>query len=374
MTGLPAGSVVDLFCELAAISSPPGRERPVADAVAAYLHALGLEVAEDDTGPELGSDCGNLYCRVPASSEAGMPLVFCAHMDTVASDVPVRPLIEGGMIRNAEPGILGADNKAAVAAMLQAVRDVVRGGLPHAGIELVITTQEEVGLRGAKAFDVSQLHARHGYVFDHAGAIGGIVMRAPSQFTIYAEFTGRPAHAGIAPEQGRSAIAAAARAIAEMRLGRLDEQTTASVGVIAGGSARNVVPEHCSIEAEARSLDHEKARRTTQLMVDAIQHGASIEECGVETRIVPEYEAYRLRRSDPVVTLATRALEARGHSVELLATGGGADAHIFNARGIECANLPNGMAQIHTADEHIAVADVEEMVRVALALIDGARH
>ena len=277
------------------------------------------------------------------------------------------------MIRNAEPGILGADNKAAVAAMLQAVREVVQGGLPHAGIELLITTQEEVGLRGAKAFAATRLHARHGYVFDHAAPIGAIVTRAPSQFTIYADFTGRPAHAGIAPEQGRSAIAAAARAISEMRLGRLDEQTTASVGVITGGTARNIIPEHCAIEAEARSLDHEKARRTTQAMVDAIQHGASLEECGVETRIVPEYEAYRLRRTDPVVSLAARALEARGHVAELLATGGGADAHVLNARGIECANLSNGMAQIHTAQEHISVADVEEMTHVALALIDGAR-
>ena len=193
-------------------------------------------------------------------------------------------------------------------------------------------------------------------MFDHAAPIGAIVTRAPSQFTIYADFSGRPAHAGIAPEEGRSAIAAAARAISEMRLGRLDEQTTASVGVIAGGTARNIIPEHCGFEAEARSLDHEKARRTTQAMVDAIQHGASLEECGVETRIVPEYEAYRLRRTDPVVSLAARALEARGHVVELLATGGGADAHVLNARGIECANLSNGMAQIHTAQEHISVA------------------
>ena len=214
-----------------------------------------------------------------------------------------------GVVTNAEDGILGADNKATVAALLDAVRQIVRAGTPHAGIELVLTAQEEVGLRGAKAFDHDRLHARIGYVFDHASPIGGMVLEAPSQYSIDARFLGREAHSGIAPEEGRSAIAAAARAIAEMRLGRIDDETTANIGTVHGGSARNIVAGLCTVQAETRSLDPAKALRQCQAMIDSITHAADAEGCEVETATTHEYEAYRLRRADPVVVLAEQALD-----------------------------------------------------------------
>jgi tripeptide aminopeptidase len=258
--------------------------------------------------------------------------------------------------------------------MLHAVRQIVAGGIPHAGIELVLTAQEEVGLRGAKAFDHDRLHARMGYVFDHASPIGGMVLEAPTQYSVDARFIGREAHSGIAPEEGRSAIAAAARAIAEMRLGRIDDETTANVGLIAGGSARNIVAGECTFAAEARSLDTSKALRQCQAMVDTITHAADAEDCEVETRTTNEYEAYRLRRAEPVVALAERALVECGYTPEPLRTGGGADSHIFNARGRPCLNLPSGMQAIHTSSEHIAVADLDGIVRIVLALVGNARR
>jgi tripeptide aminopeptidase len=366
--------VLELFLALVRIPSPPGHERAVVDHCAAYLRALGLEPVEDDTAAALGGDAGNLYCRVPATLGAsGTPLFFCAHTDTVPHASPIEPVVRDGIVTNEQDGILGADNKASVAGMLDAVRRIVMERIPHAGVELVLTPQEEVGLRGAKAFDHDRLHARMGYVFDHASPIGGMVLEAPTQYSIDARFIGREAHSGIAPEEGRSAIAAAARAIAEMRLGRLDDETTANVGLVSGGSARNIVAGECSIAAEARSLSSAKALRQCQAMVDAITHAADAEGCEVETRTAHEYEAYRLRRSEPVVALAERALTECGYAPEVLRTGGGADSHIFNERGRPCLNLPSGMQAIHTPSEQIAVADVEGISRIVLALVEDAR-
>jgi tripeptide aminopeptidase len=200
-----------------------------------------------------------------------------------------------------------------------------------------------------------------------------MVLEAPTQYSIDARFIGREAHSGIAPEQGRSAIAAAARAISEMRLGRIDDETTSNIGLIHGGSARNVVAGLCTVAAEARSLDATKALRQCQAMIDAITHAADAEGCEVETATTHEYEAYRLRRSEPVVVLAEQALTACGYVPEALRTGGGADSHIFNARGRPCLNLPSGMRAIHTSSEAIAVADVEGIVRIVLALVEAAR-
>jgi tripeptide aminopeptidase len=201
-----------------------------------------------------------------------------------------------------------------------------------------------------------------------------MVLEAPSQYSIDARFLGREAHSGIAPEEGRSAIAAAARAIAEMRLGRIDDETTANIGTLHGGSARNVVAGLCTMQAETRSLDPAKALRQCQAMIDSITHAADAEGCEVETATTHEYEAYRLRRSDPVVALAEQALVDCGYAPEVLRTGGGADSHVFNARGRPCLNLPNGMRAIHTSSEEIAVADVEGIVRIVLALVEAARE
>jgi len=364
--------VVSLFSELAALPSPPGEERAVADRVTAYLRELDLSVDEDDAGPRIGSSAGNLLCRLEPTAP-GMPLFLCAHLDTVPPQGAIEPVVEDGVVRNSAGTILGADDKSAVAAMLEAVRHVVEEDRPHAGLELLFTQKEEVGLLGAGAFDHTRLRARVGFVYDQSGPIGEVILGAPHARSMEVRFHGRAAHSGMAPEEGRSSIAAAARAIADLRLGRLDEETTANVGLIAGGSAANIVPEWCSFVAEARSQDKEKLAALVQEMLDAFTFAAGVEECEVETTVRKSFSGYRFRAADEPVRLACAALEHCGYAPRLGYSGGGADANVFNERGLACVNLANGMARIHTSDEHIAVADLHGMVRVTLALLDAAR-
>src|SRR5438067_1276553 len=366
--------VVDLFTELAALPSPPGEERLVADAVTRYLRDLGLTVEEDDAGAEVGSTMGNLYCRVEPRGSGGTPIFLCAHLDTVPPEGPLEPVIEDGVVRNAGGTILGADNKSAVAAMLEGTRRVLAESRPHGGIELLFTPKEEVGLLGAAAFDQHRLQAKVGYVYDQAAPIGDVILGAPYSHSMEVRFHGRASHSGMYPEEGRSAIAAAARAIADLRLGRIDEETTANVGIIEGGTAGNIVPEWCTFLAEARSHDERKLADVVQEMLDAISFAAGLEDCEVETEVHKSYRGYRFKRDDDVVRIADAALERSGFTPSYGLSGGAADANVFNEHGLQCLNLANGMQDIHTPDERIAVDDLERMVDVTLALLDAARE
>jgi tripeptide aminopeptidase len=370
-----APDVVALFTELAAIPSPPGSEREVADRVGSYLEGLGLEVSEDDAGSRIDSSAGNLLARLAATTQnGGTPIFLCAHLDTVQPTGPLEPVLEEGVIRNAGGTILGADNKAAVAAMLEAARLILSENRPHAGIELLFTPKEEVGLKGARAFDTQRLEAGVGFVYDHAAPIGEVMLGAPHARALEVTMRGRAAHAGIAPEEGRSAIVAAARAIADFRLGRLDEETTASVGLIQGGTAKNIVPDRCTFAIDVRSHDERKLSDLVQEMLETITFAASLEQCEAETTVDESYRGYRFARSDLPVRLAAEALTRAGVEPVYGLGGGGADANVFNERGLPCVNLANGMTAIHTPDEHIAVADLERMVEVTLALVEVARE
>jgi tripeptide aminopeptidase len=357
--------VVDLFLELAAIASPPGEERAVADVVVRYLRDLGLEPDEDAFG--------NLYARIEPTA-AGESLLLCAHLDTVPPDGPLEPVLDDGVIRNAGGTILGADNKASVVAMLEGARRVLAENRPHAGIELVFTLQEEIGLLGAIAFDHTRLRSRLGFVYDQAAPIGEIILGAPWAQGLEVTFHGRASHSGMFPEEGRSAIQAAAKAIADLRLGRIDEETTANVGVIRGGTAGNIVPEWCTFLAEVRCQDERKLNDVLQEMLDAFTFAASEGECEVQTELRKTYRGYRFAKGEDVVRLAARALEQCGHTVSYALSGGAADANAFNERGLRCVNLANGMADIHTPAERIAVVDLEGMVDVTVALVECARE
>jgi tripeptide aminopeptidase len=367
-----ASEALDLFLELAAVPSPSGEERAVADLVLRYLRDLGLDADEDDTGSSVGSTMGNILVALEPTT-AGEPLFLCAHLDTVPPVDAIDPVVEDGVVRNRNAAILGGDNKAAVVAMLDGVRRVLAEGRPHAGIELLFTSKEETGLEGAYAFDASRLRARIGYVFDQAEPIGGVILGAPTAELIEVAFHGRAAHAGMFPEEGRSAIAAAARAIAEMPLGRIDDETTANIGTIEGGSAANVVPDSCRLVGEARSHDERKLADQVQAMQDALTFAAGVAECEVETKLTRHYTAYRFAKGDTAVRLAAEALSRCGFPPRYGLSGGAADANVFNERGLQCVNLANGMADIHTPDEHIAVSDIDAMVDVTLALVDAAR-
>jgi tripeptide aminopeptidase len=369
-----APDVLSLFLELAALPSPSGRERAVADRVLDYVQALGLEADEDDAGQRIGSSMGNILCRIgPSNGGGGTPLFLCAHLDTVPPEAEIEPVVgEDEVVRNAGGTILGADNKAAAAVMLETAARLVETGQAHAGVELLFTPMEEVGLRGAAAFDEQRLSARVGYVYDHAGAVGEVILGAPHQRKLDVQFHGRAAHAGMYPEEGRSAIAAAARAIADLRLGRLDDETSANVGRIEGGTAPNVVPENCRFLAEVRSHDERKLADVVQEMLETVTFAATLAECEVETQVQGSARGYRFRRDDLPVRIASDALGRAGREPSYVLSGGGADANVFNERGLQCVNLANGMTDIHTPDERIAVADLEAMVDVTLALVEVA--
>jgi tripeptide aminopeptidase len=361
----------ETFQTLCRIESPSRRERECADWVEAELRSLGLQVEEDSVGARVGSNAGNLLTRIAGRGDGS--LLLCAHLDTVPLTAPVEPVMVDGGWENANDGILGADNKSAVAILVELARRLVSNP-PEMGVELLFTVCEEVSLRGSKEFDVGKLRSSFGYVFDHATPIGEIVVASPSHQRLVAEMRGRAAHAGVRPEAGRSAIAAVAQAVAAMRLGRLDEETTANVGTIEGGTAINVIPEHCRIEAEVRSVDEEKLQTALTDMIDRLQDAANASECDVDVVVERMFEGYRTRPRAPHVVLAERALKMCGYEPSHIASGGASDANSFNAAGFPCANLADGSERNHQPDERISVDALEGMFEVAIAVVEEAGH
>jgi tripeptide aminopeptidase len=358
------------FVRLCEIESVSRNERAMADAVGAELRALGLEVSEDASGSETGSNAGNLLARIPGP-DGSRTILLCAHLDTVPLDAPVDVEEVEGVLRNRNEAILGADNKAAVAVILAAARRLVGNGagLAPVGIEILFTTCEEHALRGAKEFDLEQLRSEYGYVFDHASPIGEVIVAAPTYFSIEGRFRGKAVHAGICPEKGHSAIEAAAAAVAAMKLGRLDPQTTTNVGRIEGGTASNVVAERCYVQCEARSIDHERAGAVATWIVDAMTEAASDRECDLEIHVEELFRGYKVPRSAAPVQVAERALADAGFEPQPISTGGGSDANAFQARGFPCVNLANGTKGAHQPDESVTVDALERMLDVVLGLV-----
>jgi tripeptide aminopeptidase len=361
----------ETFAALCRIESPSGRERACADWITRELGAMGLGVDEDDAGERVGSDAGNLLARIPGSGPDSV--LLCAHMDTVPLTAAVEPVQVDGGWENAGEGILGADNKSAVAVILEVARRVTSARRPpELGLELLFTICEEVSLRGSKAFDASRLDSRFGYVFDHATPIGEVVLASPTHHRIDAEFHGRAAHAGVRPEVGRSAIAAASAAIAAMRLGRLDDETTANVGMIEGGTAINVIPERCRIVAEVRSLDRDRAEAVATEMIDHLQQGADAAECDLDVTVQRGFEGYRIRPRATEVTVAEEALRACGYEPTHIVTGGASDANTLRVAGFPCVCLADGTEHNHEPTERISVDALEGMLDVAIAVVEEA--
>ena len=361
----------DTFAALCRIESPSGRERACADWVTAELQGMGLEVEEDGSGPVAGSDAGNLLARI--TGHGSDTILLCAHLDTVPPTAPIEPVIRDGGWENANEGILGADNKSAVAVILELARALTSvGEPPPVGLELLFTVCEEVSLRGSREFDVGRLTSRFGYVFDHATPIGEIVLASPTHHRIVADIHGRAAHAGVRPEAGRSSIAAAARAIAALELGRLDSETTANVGTIAGGTAINVVPERCRIEAEVRSLDEARVEQVATEMVDHLQDAANASECDLDLTVERMFKGYRTRPRAPQVLVAERALRACGYEPTHIVTGGASDANSLEAAGLHCTNLADGTEHNHEPTERISLDALEGLLEVAIGLVDEA--
>ena len=357
------------FVRLCETPSPTGSERAVADDVLAELRRLGVEVAEDDAAGPARAGSGNVIARVPGTGDRWV--AFFAHLDTVPEPGAIEVELADGVFRSRGETILGADNKAAVAVLVELATRRAASPAP-AGLELVFTVAEEDGLRGAKEVDLGGLRSRYGYVLDHASPIGEVITAAPTYQRVTAEFEGVEAHAGIRPEAGHSAIEAAAAAIGAMELGRLDAETTANVGLISGGSASNVVAGHCRIEGEARSLDDERVAAATTAMLDACTWAAGEHGCDVDVDVTEVFRGYRLRSSAPRVRLAGAALERCRIEAREVATGGGSDANALIERGFDAVLLANGTEANHTPQESVAASRLDEMLAVCDAIAELA--
>jgi tripeptide aminopeptidase len=362
--------MLDRFVRLCEIASPTGEEREVADAVLDELRALGVDVTEDSAAAPARAEAGNLIARVPGRSDHW--LAFFAHLDTVPHDAPIEVVRDDGTFRSRGETILGADNKAAVAMLLALAHRAALEGSP-VGVELLFTVSEENALGGAKAFDVSRLRSRFGYVFDHASPIGEVIVASPTYYRLEARFHGQAAHAGVRPEAGRSAIVAAAKAVAAMRLGRIDAETTANVGSIHGGAtATNIVPAHCTVLAEARSLSDAAADVLVAEMVDHCYDAANdpVCDCDLDISVERLFRGYRQRPTSEPVAAAEAALRACGYAPSRIQTGGGSDANAFAAAGLQCTNLANGTERNHEPSERVSQASLQGMLDVTFALLD----
>ena len=371
-----ADPLVALFLELARIPSPSGQERDVNDVLITRLRGLGLDVEEGDPLEEGSAGAGNLFCRIPGNTP-GVPILLSAHTDTVASepDALPDPVLEEGVLKSRSRAVLGADDKAGVAAIVYAAERIVKEEIPHAGIELLLTVAEEGGLRGAKAWSGEGVESKCGFCFDSTGPVGNIIVRSPSQKTVKAVFIGQAAHAGVAPEEGRNAVAAACRAVAAMDLGRLDPETTANVGIMKGGEAVNVVPDRCVINGEARSHDVEKLEKQVGLMLEAINLGATAEDVDVQITVTDEFQGFDFSQGGSLpLDLAERAIRAIGQEPVHAETGGGSDVNVFNLMDLPCVNLSSGMHKVHTPEEYIEVDELRRMFDLILALVAEARE
>lgn len=370
--------LVSEFLELVQISSLSKKEGAIARRLCQTLEAMGAQVEVDDAGQKVGGETGNVIARFQGTIPSAPPLFLSAHMDTVVPGENVKPIIEGDVVRTDGATVLGGDDKSGIVAILEAVRVLRERQIPHGDLELVFTICEELGLLGAKHLDVSRLRARTGLVLDSDG-VDELVTRAPAADRMVFTVHGLEAHAGVCPENGISAIKVAAEAIAAMRLGRIDAETTANLGIIQGGAANNIVPKQVVVRGEARSRDMEKLRAQTEHMREcfheaARRHRVTLSgkeiQARVEERIEHDYDLMDLPDDCRIVRLVVRAAKSLGRPCATRPTGGGCDANVLNGKGLQVANLGCGMREIHTVKEWL---DLKDLVRTAELLLEIVR-
>lgn len=364
--------LVESFLRLGAINSPPLHEGEIAGILESALRELGFSVVRDGAGREIGGETGNIIATKKGSIPGAVPILLSAHMDTVVPTDGWGYRIEDGIIHSNGNTILGADDKAALASILETMRVIDETAMPHGDIQVVFSIAEEPGLVGLKHLDFSLVTAKYAFVYDVDEPVGGIITSAPFHYGISAKIHGKPAHAGMRPEDGISAISIAAKAITEMRLGRIDEETTANIGVISGGSVVNMVPDICCIKGEARSLKVRKLEAQVQHMYDAFANASRMHGQTMEFDISRWYDGYELSESCPVARIAVHAAKEMGVTPRICSTGGGSDANVFNAKGIPAVVLGIGYRNAHSVNECIAISDLVKSTEFMLSNILAA--
>ncbi len=354
-------NIVDIFCDFVQIDSESGNEAKFIG----YLQKLFAR--------ELDANCtldeyGNLIACVPAKgSEETEPLLFAAHADTVKPGQGIMPVVEDGVIHSAGETILGADDKAGIAEIFEAVRTAAK----RPPVEIVITRGEEVGLLGAKNLDISLIKSKMGFVVDGEDA-ATIVIGGPTHISMDVEIIGKAAHAGMEPEKGISAIIVAAEAITRMPLGRIDHETTANIGTIHGGMIRNGIPDHVTIQAECRSLSDEKAMHQAEAMRKAFEEAARKAGAKAKVKAEVEYRASRVADDSPAIQLAQEAISALGFSPRLEVIIGGTDALVLTGRGIDAVVLGYGGTAAHTMQEQVTQEALEASTAVIQQILERA--
>lgn len=355
--------LLETFLDLVRIDSPSGEEAAIAQELEKRLSDLGLTVELDAMN--------NVVAKLPGQ---GAPLMLAAHMDTVMPGRSVKPVVKDGIVYSDGTTILGADDKSGIAVILELLQTIVERELPHPPLEVVITVQEETGLMGAKGLDKDRLQAKMGISLDCGHSPGTIVVSAPSHNFVSAVIHGKAAHAGAEPEQGINAIAVAAQALVDMPLGRIDPETTANIGLIKGGTARNIVPDHVELVGEARSRQLAKLEAQTARMVNALEEAAQRYGATVDVDVTRAYDGYTLTEAAPVVSQLMSACRAVGLESALVPSGGGSDVNIYNAHGMQVVNLSTGIYQPHSTEEHIAVADMVTCAEIVLKFIGNLSY
>lgn len=367
--------LVKEFMELVQVDSETKHEQEISKVLKQKFTALGLSIDEDDAAAKTGHGANNLFAKLAASEGVtdAPPIFFTCHMDTVTPGNGIKPqLDDDGYIRSDGTTILGSDDKAGIAAIFEAIRVLKEKSIPHGPIQFVITVGEESGLLGARALDASKLEAKFGYALDSNGSIGDIAVAAPTQAKVTIKMYGKSAHAGVNPEDGISAIQVAAKAIARMPLGRIDNETTANIGRFEGGGATNIVCDYVKLDAEARSIVQHKLDAQVEAMRKAVESAAA--EYGARGELVSEiiYPAYQYDDEDPVVQLAKQAIVAIGRIPRTFHSGGGSDANVFNGLGVPTVNLAVGYEHIHTTKEQIKADDLVKVTELVVEIMKQA--
>lgn len=361
--------LIEEFLELVQIDSETKYESEISSILKEKFKNLGLDVVEDNAKELTGHGAGNLICSLKGTKIEAEPIYFTSHMDTVVPGKGVKPSIKDGYIVSDGTTILGADDKAGLAAMLEAIRILQENNIEHGNIQFVITVGEESGLVGAKALDSSLLQASFGYAIDSNGLVGDIIVAAPTQAKLFAKIKGKTAHAGVAPEKGVSAITLAAKAISKMPLGRIDEETTANIGRFEGGQQTNIVCDYVEVLAETRSLMTEKMEKQAKKMTDAFVSTAQQYGGDADVDVEVMYPGYNQKDGDQVVEVAKRAAKAIGRKSQLVKSGGGSDANVIAGYGIPTVNLAVGYEEIHTTNERMPIEELIKITELITAII-----
>lgn len=360
--------LVKTFLSLAKIYSPSKQEKDIAEIIKAELLKLGIKSFYDSAGKDIDGNCGNLYAKIKGNVKNAPSILLNAHMDTVTAKYKIHPHIRKGIIYSDGSTILGADCKAGIAAILEVVRIIKEENIPHGEIKICFTVAEEIGLLGAKNSNSKLLASDIGLVID-GGDVDKIINRAPKQLSIEAKIIGRAAHAGVHPEKGINAIKVAGLAISKMKLGRIDKETTANIGIISGGVATNIVPEDVIIKGEARSHNKKKLRRQINNITKALTKACSKYKATLRLKVDPMYETFYIREKSKIVQLVKNAAKKINIKAKILPTGGGSDANIFNENGIPCLILGVGGNNVHTNKENIAIKDLVKGSELILSII-----